>query len=194
MENQAVLTPFQKKINAIKTYVRKPSNLILIIFAVLLTLTVIVPLIYLLLNTFLIHRGETFLGKVNTITILHWKDVLFTSKYDYSLSVFWGPLGDSILMALVACFVAVFVGGGIAFLITRTDFPAKKFISLVFVFPYIMPSWSIAMFWENFFKNTVNLEGIRFIVDLLFPLKNDRSFVKHNISIPYFGTNTYGRF
>ena len=167
MENVAVLTPFQKKVNAIKTYVKKPANLILIIFAVLLTLTVIMPLIYLLLNTFLIHRGETFLGKVNTLTIAHWKDVLFTSKYDYSLSVFWKPLGNSILMSLVSCFVAVFVGGGIAFLITRTDFPAKKFISLVFVFPYIMPSWSIAMFWENFFKNTTNLAGIQAQTGLL---------------------------
>ncbi|MBR1671942.1 MAG: iron ABC transporter permease, partial [Fretibacterium sp.] len=37
---------------------------------------------------------------------------------------------------------------------TRSDLPAKKFISTVFVFPYIMPSWSMAMFWENFFKNT----------------------------------------
>lgn len=167
MENVAVLTPFQKKVNAVKTYVKKPANLILIIFAALLTLTVIIPLIYLLLNTFLIHRGESFLGKVNTLTLAHWTDVLFTSKYDYSLSVFWKPLGNSILMSLVSCFVAVFVGGGIAFLITRTDFPAKKFISLVFVFPYIMPSWSIAMFWENFFKNTTNLVGIQAQTGLL---------------------------
>ena len=167
MENVAVLTPFQKKVNAVKTYVKQPANLILIIFAALLTLTVIIPLIYLLLNTFLIHRGESFLGKVNTLTLAHWTDVLFTSKYDYSLSVFWKPLGNSILMSLVSCFVAVFVGGGIAFLITRTDFPAKKFISLVFVFPYIMPSWSIAMFWENFFKNTTNLVGIQAQTGLL---------------------------
>ena len=167
MENVAVLTPFQKKVNAVKTYIKKPANLILIIFAALLTLTVIMPLVYLLLNTFLIHRGESFLGKVNTLTLAHWTDVLFTSKYDYSLSVFWKPLGNSILMSLVSCFVAVFVGGGIAFLITRTDFPAKKFISLVFVFPYIMPSWSIAMFWENFFKNTTNLVGIQAQTGLL---------------------------
>ena len=161
MENRAVLTPFQKKINSLKTYVSKPSNLILIIFALVLTVTVIIPLIYLLVNTFQIHRGETFLGKVGSLTIEHWVDVMFTEKYDYSKSVFWEPLKNSILMSLVSCFIAVFVGGGIAFLITRTDFPAKKFISTVFVFPYIMPSWSIAMFWENFFKNSVNLEGIQ---------------------------------
>ena len=62
-------------------------------------------------------------------------------------------------MALVACLISLIIGGGIAWLITRSDFPAKKFISTVFVFPYIMPSWSIAMFWENFFKNNVNLVG-----------------------------------
>ena len=160
-ENRATLTPFQKKMNNLKAYVSKPSNLILIIFALVLTITVIIPLIYLLINTFQIHRGESFLGKVGSLTYEHWLDVLFTKKYDYSKSVFWTPLKNSILMSLVSCFVAVFVGGGIAFLITRTDFPAKKFISLVFVFPYIMPSWSIAMFWENFFKNSVNLEGIQ---------------------------------
>ena len=161
MENRAVLTPFQKKINSLKTYVSKPSNLILIIFALVLTVTVIIPLIYLLVNTFQIHRGETFLGKVGSLTIEHWVDVMFTEKYDYSKSVFWEPLKNSILMSLVSCFIAVVVGGGIAFLITRTDFPAKKFISTVFVFPYIMPSWSIAMFWENFFKNSKNLVGIQ---------------------------------
>ena len=161
MENRAVLTPFQKKINSLKTYVSKPSNMILIIFALVLTVTVIIPLIYLLVNTFQIHRGETFLGKVGSLTIEHWADVMFTEKYDYSKSVFWEPLKNSILMSIVSCFIAVFVGGGIAFLITRTDFPAKKFISTVFVFPYIMPSWSIAMFWENFFKNSKNLVGIQ---------------------------------
>lgn len=57
-------------------------------------------------------------------------------------------------MALLACFIAVVIGGALAFFVTRTNLPFKKFISTVFVFPYIMPSWSIAMFWENFFKNT----------------------------------------
>ena len=160
-ESKEVLTPFQKKMNSLKTYVKKPSNLILIIFAIVLTITVVIPLVYLLINTFQIHRGEYALGKVGSLTLVHWSDVLFKTKYNYSESVFWKPLGSSILMSIVSCAIAVIVGGGIAFLITRTDFPAKKFISTVFVFPYIMPSWSIAMFWENFFKNTVNLEGIQ---------------------------------
>ncbi len=153
------LTPFQKKLNVLKSYLAKPSNLILIIFTVLLTCLVLIPLVYLLYNTFLIHNGEYSIGKIGTLSAKHWVNVLFTSKNKYSLSVFWIPLKNSILMSIVSCLISVIIGGGIAYLITRTDFPAKKFISLVFVFPYIMPSWSIAMFWENFFKNTVNLQG-----------------------------------
>lgn len=57
-------------------------------------------------------------------------------------------------MALLSCLVAVGFGGVVAWFITRSDLPCKKFISTIFVFPYIMPSWSMAMFWENFFKNT----------------------------------------
>ena len=171
MDNSAVkeqsFTPFQKKMNALKTYFSKPANIILVIFTIILTITVICPLVYLLLNTFLVHRGESFLGKVNTLTLQHWTDVLFTQKHNYAVSVFWKPLGNSVLMSIVSCLIAVIIGGGIAFLITRTDFPAKKFISLVFVFPYIMPSWSIAMFWENFFKNTIYLKGVQAQTGLL---------------------------
>ncbi len=154
------LTPMQKKLNHLKTFFSKPANIILVIFAILLTLTVLAPLVYLLFNTFTVHSGEGYLGKIGTLTLGHWNSVLFETKNNYAASTLWKPLLTSTLMSLVACAIAVLVGGGIAYLITRTDFPCKKFISLVFVFPYIMPSWSIAMFWENFFKNTVNLSGI----------------------------------
>ncbi len=164
---EQTFTPFQKKMNSIKTYFSKPANIILVVFTIILTIMVICPLVYLLLNTFLVHRGESSLGRVNTLTLQHWTDVLFTKKNHYARSVFWKPLGNSILMSIVSCLIAVTIGGGIAFLITRTDFPAKKFISLVFVFPYIMPSWSIAMFWENFFKNTIHLEATQAQTGLL---------------------------
>ena len=84
-----------------------------------------------------------------------WPYVLFNPRrMDVSATLFWVPLYQSLLMALLACFIAVVIGGALAFFVTRTNLPFKKFISTVFVFPYIMPSWSIAMFWENFFKNT----------------------------------------
>lgn len=148
------LTKLGKFFNFLKSYFSKPSNIIIVIFAIVLTITVLLPLIYLLYNTFIVHQGETSLGRIGSLTLGHWATVLFETKFDYAISAFWNPLKDSVLMAIVACIISVFIGGGIAWLITRSNFPLKKFISLVFVFPYIMPSWSIAMFWENFFKNT----------------------------------------
>jgi len=161
------LNNFQKKLNALKTYFSKPSNIIVVVFAFFLTAFVLIPLLYMLYNTAIIHQGEQSLGKIGTFTLQHWKDVFFEKKYDYSINAFYLPLKNSVLMSIIACFISVLIGGGIAYLITRTDFPAKKFVSLVFVFPYIMPSWSIAMFWENFFKNNVNLTGVQAQVGML---------------------------
>lgn len=167
-EKEKQLTPFQKKLNKLHAYFAKPSNIILVAFAILLTVTVVIPLVYLLLNTFLIHRGEvTATHKLGSLTFEHWFSVLFKKEYKYSTSVFWEPLGNSLFMSIISCIIAVLVGGGIAYLITRTDFPCKKFVSLVFVFPYIMPSWSIAMFWENLFKNSVHLQGVQAQIGLL---------------------------
>lgn len=155
------LKGFAKFLNFLKSYFSKPSNIILIIFAILLTLTVVIPLVFLLYNTVLVHQGEARrLGvAVGSLTLNHWYSIFFQSKYNYAVTTFYKPLVNSVGMALVACLISLIIGGGIAWLITRSDFSAKKFISTVFVFPYIMPSWSIAMFWENFFKNNVNLVG-----------------------------------
>ena len=140
-----------------RTYFGKPANVVTIVFLIILTITVGAPLITILIDSFRVSTvGESAtinlpLGK---LTGKHWYGVLFDSEYDYAVNAFWIPLGNSIGMSLVACLVAVLGGGVTAWFVTRSNLPCKKFISTVFVFPYVMPSWSIAMFWENFFKNT----------------------------------------
>ena len=84
-KNEKTLTPFKKKLNLLGAYFSKPSNIILVIFAIILTLTVVIPLIYLLLNTFLIHTGEASLGKIGSLTFNHWFEVLFKSKIYFRL-------------------------------------------------------------------------------------------------------------
>ena len=104
----------------------------------------------------MVHSGEIRdIGKpVGSFTMYHWATLLFEKLYNYSIITFWRPLLNSVMMAIVSCIVAVGFGGTVAWFITRSDIPGKKFLSTIFVFPYIMPSWSIAMFWENFFKNS----------------------------------------
>lgn len=147
-----------KKIgNNLKSYFSKPANIITIIFFIVLIAMVILPLISLLtgsLKVNTIQEGRYLGKKYGEFTFNHWVELLTSKEYDYARTKFWTPLWQSVLMALLACAVAVLFGGIVAWFITRSDLPYKKFISAIFVFPYIMPSWSIAMFWENFFKNS----------------------------------------
>ena len=145
--------------NRLKAYFSKPANVITVIFLIILFAAVVLPLITLLLGSFTINGSQEAMyvgggAKNGDVTTHHWWELLFSKEYDYAKTVFWRPLGQSALMALYACLIAVLFGGIVAWFITRSDLPFKKFISTVFVFPYIMPSWAMAMFWENFFKNT----------------------------------------
>lgn len=150
--------------NSIKHFFSTPSNVILLVFGIILSVVVLYPLATMILDSFKVH-SFTEARNINDIwdagvksgqyTFYHWPYLLFNKETPgYSKYYFWRPLGLSVVMALVACTIAVLFGGTLAFLITRTNIPGKKFISTVFVFPYIMPSWSIAMFWVNFFQNT----------------------------------------
>ena len=155
---------WKKFLNNLKTYFSKPQNIITIVFAIILCVGVIFPLATMVLDSFKVQsltEAKTMNDSWNLslkkgdYTWALWPYVLFNPRrMDVSATLFWVPLYQSLLMALLACFIAVVIGGALAFFVTRTNLPFKKFISTVFVFPYIMPSWSIAMFWENFFKNT----------------------------------------
>ncbi len=145
-----------RRVNNIRSYISKPANIITVIFFVLLLATVCFPLLSLVRDSLIVHAGEIRdIGKpAGSYTAYHWKTLLSEDLYSYSWLNFWKPLMNSFTMAIVACAVAVGFGGAVAWFITRSDIPGKRFLSTIFVFPYIMPSWSIAMFWENFFKNS----------------------------------------
>jgi len=155
---------FKKIGNALKEYFSRPANVITVVFAIFLIAAVIYPLVSMVLNSIILQTSQEARAvneEFNTSlrrgdwTFLQWPYLLFNKgTAGYSANVFWTPLYRSILMSLIACVIAIGAGGTMAFLVSRTNMPFKKFISTVFVFPYIMPSWSIAMFWTNFFKNT----------------------------------------
>ncbi len=141
--------------NDLKAFFTQPANIILAISVVVLGFFTLYPLILLVADTFKVHIAELMFSdlqglKVGAVTGFHWTRMLFG---DMSGVYFWKPLGNSLLMSLLASIIAILYGGVVAFLITRTDMKAKKFLSAIFVFPYIMPSWTLASFWKNFFQN-----------------------------------------
>ena len=139
----------------IRAFAAKPSNLILVLFLVLLVVLSLIPLITMLGNMFAVHAGkEKQLTRlpVGTYTVYHFRK-LFAGD-DWSRVNFWQPLLNSLIVALCSGLLGIVTGGTVAWFITRSDLKFKGFISSVFVFPYMMPAWTLALFWTNMFQNS----------------------------------------
>ena len=145
---------FSKWLNQGKTWFGMPANSILVIFGILLLFLTIAPLIYVIIDTFTVHMMEVPLipnSKIGDFTIYHYKTLFASSK---SWHLFYKPLLNSLWTSALACVFAILFGGVVAYLITRTNLKFKKLISTVFIFPYIMPQWTLALFWKNLFIST----------------------------------------
>lgn len=150
-------TNLRKNVNKTLTFFGVPANSILIIFGILLLIANLIPLITVFIDAFTIHYMEATAGEaVGSFTFKHFQKV-FASEL--SVGNFYKPLWNSLEVSVLACVFAVIFGGVVAYLITRTNMPCKKFISSVFIFPYIMPQWTLALFWRNFFISTACTGG-----------------------------------
>ena len=152
-----MLNPFSSKQRArVRAFFGKPANVILVVFCVVLCVLTLYPLILLFLETITVHAGKEVRATklpVDSFSLYSLQQVFATSKYKYSQLTFYEPLLNTLVVSLTASFIAILFGGVVAWLITRTNLKYKKFISSVFVFPYIMPAWTLATFWQTFFKN-----------------------------------------
>lgn len=138
------------------TWFSKPANVILLLFLLALLVLTMYPLFSLFMETITIHAGrEARASKetANTISFYHFKRMFATQENDYSWIQFYEPFVNTLFVSLAASLIAILFGGTVAFIVTRTNLKFVKFISAVFTFPYIMPSWTLALFWETFFKN-----------------------------------------
>ncbi len=150
----------QKRISnllyAIKSYFSVQANVLIVLFAVLLLVLTVYPMYSVIRSALTVGRMEAM--RYNTLmhtklsegdlTLLNFQ-ALLTNE-----STFWKPLWNSLRMSAYASLIAILVGGTFAFLITRTDIHFKKFFSSTFIFPYIMPSWTLALVWKNVFANS----------------------------------------
>ncbi len=146
----------KKTANRLKAFFSKPANLILIIFAALLIALTLYPLCELIHHTFIVHATDAnVLPGLNKgdLSVQSWKKLLFTEANKYSLINFYRPMLNSVVLATLSALFALAFGGTVAWFVTRSNIKAKKFISTIFIFPYIMPSWTLALFWLNMFKN-----------------------------------------
>ena len=156
-----------RTLGKLRAWFSKPANVILLVFLIVLVVLTLYPLFSMLSEMFLVHSPERSMVrkqglKVGDTTTIHFERLLFTlddgGEKGFTNSTSWinfyKPLLNTLEVSVAASCIAILFGGIVAFLITRTNVRGKKFISSVFVFPYIMPSWTLATFWQTFFKNT----------------------------------------
>ncbi len=140
--------------NRLKSFFRKPHNVILVSLVIILVYLTVIPMVTIILDTFTVHQAELMRvkgAKVGDFTLYHWAKVLFSAS---SRKVFYEPFLNTMVVSFGTCFIAIILGGLVAWLVTRTNIRFKSLISTLFIFPYIMPSWTLAMAWLNFFKNS----------------------------------------
>ena len=155
MKQAAVLqaNPAAVRRNKVKTFFSKPHNVILLLMGIVLTITTVAPIVAIVQDTFKIHPGTIdahLTGQVSGYTLVNYTD-LFTSPL--AKINLWTPLLNTVLLSVGSCLVAILFGGVFAFLITRTNLSCRKYLSSIFIFPYIMPQWTLAVVWQNLFNS-----------------------------------------
>lgn len=140
-------------LNKLKTYFSKPQNVILLLFGITATFSTVAPIVAIIQDTFKIHPGTIdahLTRRAAGYSIVNYTD-LFTSKL--AKTNLWTPMINTVLLAVFTCLISIVFGGLFAFLITRTNLKFKKYLSSIFIFPYIMPQWTLAVVWQNLFNS-----------------------------------------
>lgn len=151
--NTLAASPMRIWLNKLGTYLSKPYNVILLVLGIVVTITTIAPIVAIIEDTLSIHPGTIdahLTGKTSGYTLVNYID-LFTSKM--AKKNLWTPLLNTVYLAVGTCVVSILFGGVFAFLITRTNLAWRKYLSSIFIFPYIMPQWTLAVVWQNLFNS-----------------------------------------
>lgn len=154
--------------NKLRDLLQKPQNVILLIFGIVLSFSTIAPVVTILADTISVHSGtidQHLSGKASGFTLVNWIDLFTSSLAGKNL---WRPLANSMILAVFSCAGAIIVGGVFAFLVTRTNMKCKRYLSAIFIFPYIMPQWTLALVWRNMFRNTQAVGGADGLLASLF--------------------------
>ncbi len=124
-----------------------------ILLLILLAVLVVIPFLQMLKDTAVWQEADTRItraAKPGEWTGFHYLRV-FSSRL--SRNIFYHPLLHSLETSLVISFLAMTLGAFMAWLVVRTDMPFRKVIATFAVIPYVLPSYTLALAWLDFFKN-----------------------------------------
>ncbi|MEE9428464.1 MAG: iron ABC transporter permease [Paracoccaceae bacterium] len=131
----------------------RPEVIIALLCLAFLGFVVLVPLFQIIRDAFSFQSYDTAYvpdAEVGAFTLFHF-DRVFVQPI--SKALFIRPLLNSLGMGVAVTVIGVSVGSGLAWLMVRTNIHFKGVMSGMLVFPYMMPSWVMALAWLILFKN-----------------------------------------
>ena len=146
---QSILTSVRRFIR----WVSDPKVALALIMLVLMIYLIIIPLYRMVVTTLTVQQKDLMIlpgTKLGEFTFYHWSRMLFSK---ISSIMLYAPLRNSLVVAAGSTAIAMFLGCTMAWLVVRTDMPGRKWMNVLAIVPYMMPSWTIAMAWTVLFKN-----------------------------------------
>lgn len=142
--------------NQFLNVVGNPFNVIVFLTLIILVCLIVIPLLSMIQNTFVVAKAElrSIKGaKIGDYTLWYWKYLLASPL---TKTILWEPLLHSLVIGFFTTLISVPLGAFIAWLMVRTDLPAKKLLSSLIIIPYMVPSWCKAMAWLSVFRNELS--------------------------------------
>ena len=146
--------------NQILNVIGNPFNMIVFFTLIILFCLIIIPLLTMIVNTFTVAKAELRVNsikaaglKIGDFTLYYWKYLLASPL---TKTILWEPLLHSLLIGVCVTVISVPLGSVLAWLMVRTDIPAKGLISSLILIPYMVPSWCKALCWLSVFRNDLS--------------------------------------
>lgn len=142
--------------NQFLNVVTNPFNVIVFFTLIILFALIVIPLLSMVQNTFVVAKTElrTLKGsQIGDFTLYYWKYLLASPL---TKTILWEPLLHSLLIGACTTLISVPLGSFMAWLMVRTDIPAKGLISSLILIPYMIPSWCKALSWLSVFRNELS--------------------------------------
>lgn len=147
--------------NTILGTVRNPYNIIVTISLIVLGYLILVPLFDMIRSTFFVSFPDLRHipgSEVGDFTLHHWIRVFNSpatataNARQVSMRLMYTPFLNSLFLGVNVAFISVILGSLMAWIMVRTDLPGKKFLSIMMVIPYMIPTWTISLMWLTVFR------------------------------------------
>src|SRR3569623_1190485 len=150
-ENELARTKTRSR-SAWRLALRDPTTIIGILASVLFAYLIVVPVISMLSDAILVQIGEERRAHASVgMPTLYYLARTFNSAV--SSDLFWQPLVHPLEVAAGAIILAVTIGATMAWLLSRTDMLARRWLATALIVPYMLPAWTFALAWTTLFKN-----------------------------------------